>query len=250
MFFFDFDYETSWIRRGFEQLSSSIAWRVIGLQSSARNVVFAGLKRNHCYCCNRKARAACAQSVTLWQQATIEIMRRNHSIIACSHHIYMGVVLRAHLVRGETHIQRNASREVATISPPFTTNRTDRTFFLWRLHLARPWHPGYSTILLRSESPSSKCAKRHTVASGDSRRKNIGGYCVAKEKCRGANINISPALWFSVVMSIGLLWLTLWNSGDSRIKKVGPLRGQGKSKGANINVCLARWLVIFRCFED
>ena len=31
--FFDFDYKTCWIRRGFEQLSSSIAWRVIGLQS-------------------------------------------------------------------------------------------------------------------------------------------------------------------------------------------------------------------------
>ena len=42
--FFDIDYKTCWIRRGFEQLSSSIAWRVIGLQSSAWNVVFAGLK--------------------------------------------------------------------------------------------------------------------------------------------------------------------------------------------------------------
>ena len=42
--FFDFDYKTCWIRRGFEQLSSSIAWQVIGLQSSAWNVVFPGLK--------------------------------------------------------------------------------------------------------------------------------------------------------------------------------------------------------------
>ena len=30
----------------------------------------------------------------------------------------------------------------------FTTKRTDRTFFLWSLHLARPSHPGHSTILL------------------------------------------------------------------------------------------------------
>jgi len=30
-------------------------------------------------CCNRKARAASAQSFTLWQQATIEITRRDHS---------------------------------------------------------------------------------------------------------------------------------------------------------------------------
>jgi len=151
---------------------------------------------------------ASRQSFTLWQQVTIEIKRRNHSsrtlvilfnrspasiaeiehrnhsIIACSCHIYMGmavgrgsrgalapldfeiiskkrlflqfigvknkfqhfwppwkkiwenpllpplekslptpmymsVILRAHLVRGESHIQRNANREVATTSPPF-----------------------------------------------------------------------------------------------------------------------------------
>ena len=31
----------------------------------------------------------------------------------------MSVILRAHLVRGESHIQRNANREVATTSPPF-----------------------------------------------------------------------------------------------------------------------------------
>jgi len=29
--------------------------------------------------------------------------------------IYMGVILRAHPVRGEPHIQRNANREVATL---------------------------------------------------------------------------------------------------------------------------------------
>jgi len=38
-------------------------------------------------CCNRKSRAACAQSFALWQQATIEITRRDHSITACSRHI-------------------------------------------------------------------------------------------------------------------------------------------------------------------
>ena len=43
-FFFDFDNKTCWIRRGFEQLSSSSGWRVIGLQSSARKVAHAGLK--------------------------------------------------------------------------------------------------------------------------------------------------------------------------------------------------------------
>jgi len=48
--------------------------------------------------CDRKARAASAQSFTLWQQAAIDIMRRNHSIIACLHHIYMRIVLRAYPV--------------------------------------------------------------------------------------------------------------------------------------------------------
>ena len=43
-FFSDFDSKTCWIRKGFEQLSSSIAWQVIGLQSSARKVAHAGLK--------------------------------------------------------------------------------------------------------------------------------------------------------------------------------------------------------------
>ena len=51
----------------------------------------------------------------------------------------------------------------------FTTNHTNRTFFLWSVHLARPSHPGHSTILLQSESPSSKCAKLCTVAASNNR---------------------------------------------------------------------------------
>jgi len=31
----------------------------------------------------------------------------------------------------------------------FTTNHTDRMFFMWRLNSARPPHPGHSTILLK-----------------------------------------------------------------------------------------------------
>ena len=44
-------------------------------------------------CCDRKARAACAQNVALWQQAPINFTRRDHSIIACSRHIYMVLFL-------------------------------------------------------------------------------------------------------------------------------------------------------------
>jgi len=50
------------------------------------------------FCCDRYARAASAQSFTLWQQASIEITRRYHSNIACSRHIYTGF-LHAHPFR-------------------------------------------------------------------------------------------------------------------------------------------------------
>jgi len=44
-----------------------------------------------------------------------ELTRHDHSIIACSRHLYMDVVLYAHPVRGESHIQRNANGDVAII---------------------------------------------------------------------------------------------------------------------------------------
>jgi len=51
----------------------------------------------------------------LWQQATIEISRRDNSVISYSHHLYMGVPPRAHYVRGELRIPRNATGEVETL---------------------------------------------------------------------------------------------------------------------------------------
>jgi len=63
-----------------------------------------------------KGRAASVQSFTLWQQATLEIPRRAHSIFACSHHIHMSVVLHAHPVRGESHMQQNANRAIAILT--------------------------------------------------------------------------------------------------------------------------------------
>jgi len=41
------------------------------------------------HCCDRKSRAARVQSFAPWQQATLEITRRDHSIIACSRHIHV-----------------------------------------------------------------------------------------------------------------------------------------------------------------
>jgi len=66
------------------------------------------------HCCDRKSRAACAQSFAPWQQATIEIMLAISLTIACSRYIYYGVILHAHPVRGESHNQRNTTGEVAT----------------------------------------------------------------------------------------------------------------------------------------
>ena len=42
--FFILNYTKPLVIKGFEQLSSSIAWQVIGLQSSTRKVAHAGLK--------------------------------------------------------------------------------------------------------------------------------------------------------------------------------------------------------------
>jgi len=67
------------------------------------------------FCCGQKARAACAQSFALCQQATIEITRHDHFIIACLHHI-RGVVARAHSACGEMRIQPNINRKVAKLS--------------------------------------------------------------------------------------------------------------------------------------
>jgi len=67
------------------------------------------------YCCDRKSRAACAQSFALWQQATTEIKLAISLTIACSRYIYYGFILHAHPVRGESHNQRNATGEVATL---------------------------------------------------------------------------------------------------------------------------------------
>jgi len=49
----------------------------------------------------------------------LEVTRQNHSnrdppLIACSHQLNIGVIRRAHTARDESHIHRNANREVAT----------------------------------------------------------------------------------------------------------------------------------------
>ena len=101
------------------QLHSKASWS-FATQSHGHEEGFGGLSPSETkLCCDRKSRAACAQSFAPWQQATIEITRRDHSIIPCLRHIHNGVILHAHPVRGESHNQRNTTGEVATTSPPF-----------------------------------------------------------------------------------------------------------------------------------
>ena len=44
---------------------------------------------NALWCCDGKSRVAYAQSFALWQQGTIEFTCHDHSIIACSRHVYL-----------------------------------------------------------------------------------------------------------------------------------------------------------------
>jgi len=114
-------------------------------------------------------RSACAQSFAPWQQATIEITRRDHSIIACSCHIHVFLFF-AHIPFMVNHTINATPPERLQQHPLlFTMNHTDRTFFVWRLNSARSPHPGHSPILLRSEIPNGMCAKLHTVAASNNR---------------------------------------------------------------------------------
>ena len=80
-----------------------------------------------------------------------------------------GVVLHAHPFVVNHTINATPPERLQQHPLLFTTNHTDRTFFLWRLHPARPSHPGHSTILLRSEIPRGICAKLRTVAASNNR---------------------------------------------------------------------------------
>jgi len=68
--------------------------------------------------------------------------------IACSRYVCSGVILHAHPVRGESHIQRYATGEVATTSPPFYNEPHQSHILCVMAELAQPPHSGHSTILL------------------------------------------------------------------------------------------------------
>ena len=163
-------------------------------------------------CCDRKSRAAYARSFALWQQATTEFTCHDHSprplvvtfngspdnigrastprsLYHCmfAPHIWM-MLFFTHIPLVGNHTFNATPPERLQQHPLlFTTNRTNRTFFVWRLNSARPSHPGHSTILLRSEIPSGMCAKLRTVAARNSRNhaRNLSCYCL-----------LAPHIWW------------------------------------------------------
>jgi len=78
---------------------------------------------------------------------------RDHNVaisltIACSCHAYIFLFF-AHIPFVVNHtINATPPKRLQQHPLLSTTNRTDRMFFLWRLNLARPPHPGHSTSLL------------------------------------------------------------------------------------------------------
>ena len=81
---------------------------------------------------------ACAQSFTLWQQVPIEMTCHDHFIIACSRHVYMGVVLHAHPFMVNHTFNATPTERLQQHPLLFTTNCTNRTLFL--LSLVYNWH--------------------------------------------------------------------------------------------------------------
>ena len=109
--------------------------------------------------------------------------------VACSQSLLLLLARPTHMmVLFFTHIPFVVNHTFNAIPPErlqqhpllFTTNYTDRTFFVWKLNSVRPSHPGHSTILLRSEIPSGMRAKLRTVAASNNRdnARNLSYYCL------------------------------------------------------------------------
>jgi len=71
--------------------------------------------KQHHFVVSGKPKRQVRKAAKLHFVASLEITRCVHSIFACSRHMYVGV-LQAHLVRGESHIQHIANREVVTLA--------------------------------------------------------------------------------------------------------------------------------------
>ena len=142
-------------------------------------------------------------------QATIEITWRDHSIIACSCHIYMGVILRAHSVHGESHIQHNANWELATADRKLLLLKACQHWNIDKqvIHASRTEPPQTSRSRNRSCIPKLSC--NHINQSCSSEGKNHSSNIlpqVAKETLSLLYAELSSIMPISV-MSIRLDWI-------------------------------------------
>jgi len=116
-----------------------------------------------------KARVAYVQSFTVWQQATIEFMHRNHSIIACSCHVYI-LLFFVHIPFVLNHI--------FNAMPPETLQQHS-LLLQQTAPITRSFCEGFTQhdlhILVTApfccdrKSPSSIYVKLHTVAASNDR---------------------------------------------------------------------------------
>jgi len=67
---------------------NELHWSHILFVKVTHSMTYTSCSQHH-FAVIEKVRGACVQSFTLWQQTTIEIMRHNHSTIACPCHIYV-----------------------------------------------------------------------------------------------------------------------------------------------------------------
>ena len=68
---------------------------------------------NSGFCCHQRTRTASVQSFTLCQQATMEIVRCDYSVVCSRNENNMGATLSSHPVCGASRMRRRANRLVA-----------------------------------------------------------------------------------------------------------------------------------------
>jgi len=148
-------------------------------------------------CCDQKTRTASAHSFTLWQQAIIEITRRDHSIFACSCHIYLCVALCGHPICGESHFQRNINWEVATKSPPFCSEPHISHILFVKVAPGTTFTSWSNTTLLWLESPGGKYAKLHTLAASNNRDPTLCSFyfCLCASHIHGCCSSRTSRSW-------------------------------------------------------
>jgi len=131
---------------------------------------------NQCYAW--RARAASTQSFTLLRkQVTTEITWWNRSI-PCSCHLHISAILSEHPIRDMSCIQHCSYWVFSTAYLFAMTLTCTNHIFLCSLHLVLLSHPGHSSILLRSDGPSSMHVNLHTVAATNNKNHLIKShYC-------------------------------------------------------------------------